>query len=171
MQALRIVETKDVSATELGSLYDEILAPSFRPAELESRAKVLDALTGDKSGPGGLLAVNPAGLIVGTIIGDWFGDCRVMLISYLAVRPGFRGCGVGKLLLAEAFASWRERFAPALILGEVEDPRCYREHDPRVSVTPMRDFDCTGHWGREYSQYRISNRHLAAFSRACTTCC
>lgn len=130
MQALRIVETKDVSAAELGSLYDEILARSFRPAELEPRAKVLDALTGGKSGPGGLLAVNPAGLIVGTIIGDWFGDCRVMLISYLAVRPEFRGCGVGKLLLAEAFASWRERFAPALILGEVEDPRYYREHDP-----------------------------------------
>jgi GNAT superfamily N-acetyltransferase len=129
-EVLRIVETKDVSVTELGSLYDEILARSFRSAELESRAKVLDALAGETSVPGGLLAVNPAGLIVGTIIGDWFGDCRVMLISYLAVRPEFRGCGVGKLLLAEAFALWRARFAPALILGEVEDPRYYREHDP-----------------------------------------
>lgn len=130
MGALRIVETKDVSVTELELLYDEILARSFRPAELESRAKVLKALAGDKSVPGGLLAVNPAGLIVGTIIGDWFGDCRVMLIAYLAVRPEFRGCGVGKLLLAEAFALWHKRFAPVLILGEVEDPRYYREHDP-----------------------------------------
>ncbi len=130
MEALRIVETKDVSVIELESLYDEILARSFRPAELESRAKVLKALAGDKSVPGGLLAVNPTGLIVGAIIGDWFGDCRVMLISYLAVRAEFRGCGIGKLLLAEAFALWRERFVPALILGEVEDPRYYREHDP-----------------------------------------
>jgi GNAT superfamily N-acetyltransferase len=130
VEALRIVETKDVSVTDMGAVYDEILARSFRPAELESRAKVLKALTGDNPVPGGLLAVNEAGLIVGAIIGDWFSDCRVMLISYLAVRPEFRGCGIGKLLLAEAFALWRKRFAPALILGEVEDPRYYREHDP-----------------------------------------
>lgn len=130
MEALRIVETQDVSVSELEYLYDEILARSFRPAELESRAKVLNALSGEKSVPGGLLAVDSAGSIVGTILGDWFGDCRVMLIAYLAVRPEVRGCGVGKLLLAEAFALWRKRFAPVLILGEVEDPRHYRERDP-----------------------------------------
>lgn len=130
MEALRIVETQDASVTDLESLYDEILVPSFRPAELESRAKVLKVLAAENSVPGGLLAVDPAGSIVGTILGDWFGDCRVMLIAYLAVRPEFRGCGVGKLLLAEAFALWRKRFAPALILGEVEDPRHYRERDP-----------------------------------------
>jgi GNAT superfamily N-acetyltransferase len=129
-ETLRIVETKDVSVSELGSVYDEILAPSFRAAELESRATVLGALTADNSMPGGLLAVDPAGLIVGTIIGGWFAECRVMLISYLAVRPEYRGRGVGKLLLAEAFPLWRARFAPALILGEVEDPRYYRERDP-----------------------------------------
>jgi GNAT superfamily N-acetyltransferase len=129
MEPLRIVDIRDISVTEVESLYDEILARSFRPAELESRAKVLAALTADNLVPGGLVAVNPADLIVGTIIGDWFSDCQVMLISYLAVRPEFRGCGVGKLLLAEAFALWRKRFGPALILGEVEDPRYYREHD------------------------------------------
>jgi GNAT superfamily N-acetyltransferase len=130
MEALRIVDIRELSVTEVESLYDEILARSFRSAELESRATVLGALTADNPVPGGLVAVNPAGLIVGTIIGDWFVECRVMLISYLAVRPEFRGCGAGRLLLAEAFALWRARFAPALILAEVEDPRYYREHDP-----------------------------------------
>ena len=129
METLRIVDIAELSVTDVESLFDEILARSFRSAELESRATVLAALTADNPIPGGLVAMDPTGLIVGTIIGDWFGNCRVMLISYLAVRPEFRGCGVGKLLLAHAFALWRERFAPALILGEVEDPRYYREHD------------------------------------------
>lgn len=128
-QALRIVNIKDVSVAVLESMYDEILVPSFRAAELESRTTVLGALTRDPGIAGGMLAMDPAGPIIGAIIGEWFAECRVMLISYLAVRAECRGRGVGKRLLAEARALWRELFAPALVVLESEDPLYYREHD------------------------------------------
>lgn len=125
-----MIDAKQVSVTELEHVYDEILVRSFPSAELESRADLVEALADATSPTGGLLALNSAGLVIGTIIGDWYAESHVMLISYLAVRSECRGGGVGRRLLAEAFASWRAGFAPALILGEVENPRHSRPHDP-----------------------------------------
>jgi len=74
----------------------------------------------------GAIAFDEAGLIVGGIIGDWFAQCRIMLTSYLVVRPGFRGRGIGKRLLAQALPAWRSDFGAVLVVAEVEDPRFYQ---------------------------------------------
>jgi GNAT superfamily N-acetyltransferase len=131
MEAIRIVDINTFSATELASVYDEILVPSFRPAELEPRENLLEALRSDESPTGGLVAVDPAGAIFGTVIGEWFADCRVMLLSYLAVRPELRGRGTGGRLVSDAFNLWRAQFTPVLVVAEAEDPRHYTKPDAR----------------------------------------
>lgn len=74
----------------------------------------------------GAIAFDEENLIVGGIIGDWFADSRVMLTSYLAARPGFRGRGIGKHLLAEVLPAWVSHYGAVLVVAEVENPRFYQ---------------------------------------------
>jgi hypothetical protein len=60
---------------------------------------------------------------VGAALGEHYGSSNVVLLAYLAVRADCRGSGIGGALLGRALPAWRERFAPAAILAEVEDPR------------------------------------------------
>ncbi len=125
-EALRIIDSTDVAPAELEIFYDEILAPSFDFAELVERSELLGALADRTSVTRGAIAFDEAGLIVGGIIGDWFAQCRVMLTSYLAARPGFRGRGIGKRLMAEVLPAWTSHFGAVLVVAEVEDPRFYQ---------------------------------------------
>jgi GNAT superfamily N-acetyltransferase len=129
-ETLRIVDSRSVPFAKLESLYDEILASSFPPAELVARDELLDDLVREESVSYGALALDPDGTVVGGMIGEWFPDCQVMLASYLAVRREFRGHGLGQRLIKEVLAQWSSRFAPLLVVGEVEDPRYYHESDP-----------------------------------------
>ena len=124
-EALQIVDANDVARAELEIFYDEILAPSFDSAELVQRSELLGALADRTSVTRGAIAFDGAGLIVGGIIGDWFAQSRVILISYLAARPGFRGRGIGKRLMAEVLPAWISHFDAVLVVAEVEDPRFY----------------------------------------------
>jgi GNAT superfamily N-acetyltransferase len=124
--ALRIIDSTEVAPAQLEAFYDEILTPSFDSAELEDRTELLDALADPDSATRGAIAFDATGLIGGGIVGDWFADSSVMLISYLAARPGFRGHGVGKQLIREILPAWASRFGALLIVAEVEDPRFYQ---------------------------------------------
>jgi GNAT superfamily N-acetyltransferase len=124
-----LVDASAAPPATLESFYDEILALSFRPAELISRAGFLRSFVDKASVSQGTLAVDAAGLVVGGIIGEWFAECRVILGSYAAVRRGYRGQGLGTRLISDILRIWAARFQPALILGEVEDPRYYRADD------------------------------------------
>jgi predicted N-acetyltransferase YhbS len=128
--AVRIVDSRELSFAKLESLYDDILATSFAPPELVARNELLADLVREQSVSCGCLALDSDGTVVGGMIGEWFPDCRVMLISYLAVRSAFRGHGLGKRLIKEGLEQWSARFAPLLVVGEVEDPRYYRDSDP-----------------------------------------
>jgi hypothetical protein len=74
-----------------------------------------------------LIARAAEGTIVGGAVGDWFAGSQVMLFSYLAVRHGFRGSGIGTQLISAARSTWMEELAPLLIVGEVEDPRYHQD--------------------------------------------
>ncbi|MDM4719624.1 GNAT family N-acetyltransferase [Micromonospora sp. WMMA1363] len=105
----------------LNRTYAEILEPSFPADELDG----LDDLTGRVADGTAYLAVAVRGddEPVGTIVVDVFHDCDAPLLSYLAVRPGVRGGGIGAALLASRLPVWRERAGARAIIAEVEDPR------------------------------------------------
>jgi N-acetylglutamate synthase and related acetyltransferases len=75
------------------------------------------------------VALDDAGRVVGGAVCQWTPRLRVMLLAWLAVRPGARGGGVGGRLLDAALASWRTEYAPCLVLAEVEDPEHHRGSD------------------------------------------
>jgi predicted N-acetyltransferase YhbS len=116
----------EISGTEPGSesaveiLYHQILQPSFPDAELISLEE-LQATAADDCGSV-WLAENEDGTILGGAVAEWDESLRVLLLGYLAVRPGARGRGIGGPLYLTALDAWRQRFKPCLVLAELEDP-------------------------------------------------
>jgi GNAT superfamily N-acetyltransferase len=100
------------------SLYREVLAPSFPPAELVTEASfVADHAAGRLLS----LGVVEDERVVGGVVGSWYAGPRVLLVLYLALAPGHRGGGVGGRLVATALDRWRA-LGPVLVLGEIEHP-------------------------------------------------
>jgi hypothetical protein len=50
----------------------------------------------------------------------------VLLLSYLAVRPGIRGGGIGAALLRQLLPGWRDRSGSEMVVAEIEDPRAHQ---------------------------------------------
>jgi len=125
---MRIAEL-DAEGPRIDRLYEEILQPSFPPDELCTLESV-QFLAG--SGRGLVWAAfADDDTILGAAVGDWDPDTRVMLLSWLAVRPGHRGGGIGGPLLDRAMAEWRTRHDPCLILAEVEDPAIHEASEDK----------------------------------------
>ncbi|BCJ37443.1 hypothetical protein Athai_49460 [Actinocatenispora thailandica] len=106
------------------AVYTDILQPSFPPAELVSLAGLRDAITAGRATL--TVALDATGLPWGAAVGEWYEPARVVLLGYLAARPGSRGRGVGGQLLEEATRTWSERYRPCLVLAEVERPDRHR---------------------------------------------
>lgn len=124
---LGIVDAGDAPDGMLDEFYDVVLAPSFPDSELMARDELVASL-GDPAGATcAAFAVAQDGGVVGGAVGQWFPGCRVMLTAYLATHPGRRGGGIGRRVLRAVIEDWRHRFGPLLVLGEVEDPRHYRD--------------------------------------------
>lgn len=125
---VRIAEV-DGDGAVLGPIYDGLLSRAFHPDELASlesmRAAVLagrcviSAVLDDDAGP------------VAVAVGEWDGDSRVLLLSYLAVRPDHRSRGMGGLLMNEVRGSWQDRFHPEVTLAEIEHPLAHRASPDR----------------------------------------
>src|ERR1700757_1525039 len=103
--------------------YQHVLVPSFPADELVSLGEVQEIAAGEDGSI--WLAEDADGTIVGGAIAEWDDSVRVLLLGYLAVRPGIRGGGIGGPLYLTALESWRQRFKPCLILAEVEDPEVH----------------------------------------------
>ena len=130
---MRIVEL-DAEGPQIDRLYTEILQPAFPPDELCTVDSV-QALAG--AGRGLVwAALDDAGQLAGVAVGEWDPGTSVMLLSWLAVRPGLRGGGIGGPLLDAAMADWRRRYDPCLILAEVEDPE--RHHGSEDTGDPVK---------------------------------
>lgn len=111
----------ELSADVVEEIYRGILAPSFAPDELDPLPTLLRGLA-EGGAARGLCAFDgetPAGCIVGYS----YPRARVLLIGYLAVRPGLRGGGIGHALMDAAERRWYGQPDAALVLAEVEDPR------------------------------------------------
>ncbi|MGC4855559.1 GNAT family N-acetyltransferase [Micromonospora sp. DT4] len=101
----------------LRRVHTEILAPSFPPHQLED-VEALGRSTTTFVG-----VAMDGGSPVGAVVAEPFD--RVLLLSYLAVRPGIRGGGIGSALLSQLLPSWRSHSNADAILAEVEDPRMH----------------------------------------------
>ena len=123
------------SAAELSEFYDLVLVPSFPASELVGLPEFLSAAKSNYIHV--IAAYNDDGVIAGAV-GATPTQERVMMLLYLALRPGLRGSGVGGKLLTHAIATWRGLFNPTFILSGVEHPTYHQaseEHgDPAARL-------------------------------------
>lgn len=112
----------------LDSVYDDLLVPSFTSHELMGRAELRSGL---ESGLLWISAVVVDGRVDGAAVGEWSPKSRVLLLSYIAVRPGVRSSGIGGLLMEEIRTGWQERVHPLLTLAEVEHPAAHPADEQR----------------------------------------
>jgi hypothetical protein len=59
---------------------------------------------------------------IAAAVGEWSPTTEIVLLAYLAVRPGVRSTGLGGELLSNVTALWRTRWKPVAILAEIEHP-------------------------------------------------
>ncbi|MES4904504.1 MULTISPECIES: GNAT family N-acetyltransferase [unclassified Streptomyces] len=102
--------------------YDNVLLPSFTRDELIPREELEEALTPMQGMEASiLLALDGSQNVVGGVAAEWYRRSRVLLVSYLAVRPSCRGSGIGSRL-GKVVPEWVRERSPLLTVGEVEPP-------------------------------------------------
>lgn len=111
-----IRETRDPEL--LATVYREVLRPSFPRDELGDEAPFVASLA---AGNGAALVAFDGDVPVAAAIAETF-DAPVVLLAYLAARPGVRGLGLGGQLYRAAVDTWAERWRPCLVLAEIEPP-------------------------------------------------
>jgi hypothetical protein len=109
------------SGPVIEAFYHQVLQPSFA-ADVLIGLDELQEIADRFSGSVWLAQDEADGTILGGAVWEWDESVRVVLLSYIAVRPGIRGGGIGGPLYLEALDSWRRRFRPCLVLAEIEDP-------------------------------------------------
>lgn len=118
--------------------YRDVLVPSFPPEELVEPAALRPT-----AGAFGTVVLRDGEPVAGAF-GDMFPDSGVLLLSYLAVRPGLRAGGLGRTLLAAELDRWRERAPESLILAEVENPRVHSAGPHGDPLARLRFYDRLG---------------------------
>jgi GNAT superfamily N-acetyltransferase len=116
-------------------VYRDILQPSFDASELEALDVLLDGLSGGISRECWGLCAMDGDTPVGCILGYPYPVSRVLLIGYMAIRPGLRSRGLGRTLLEEARRRWFGTAGLTLVLAEIEDPRY---HPAAGGIDPAR---------------------------------
>jgi GNAT superfamily N-acetyltransferase len=122
--------------------YAEILVPSLPAGELED----VDGLAGhvEAGSTYAALALHDD-VPIGMVVADPFDQVQVLLLSYLAVRPGIRGGGVGAALLRHFLPQWRDRSESQIVLAEIEDPRAHRATDAGDPEARVRFYQRQGY--------------------------
>ncbi|MFI7277086.1 GNAT family N-acetyltransferase [Streptomyces sp. NPDC049879] len=105
---------------EFDRIYAEILRPSFDDDELAPPEELAAELAAGRLSV--LWCAGAAGEPLAAAVGTFEPGHRIMLLTWLAVRPGRRGGGLGGPLLDAAVAAWRAAFEPCMVLAEVADP-------------------------------------------------
>ena len=133
---------EDFDQDLLERFHRDVLEVSFSPDETVA----LDALAATIQGGAALVtvALGDDAEILGGIVGDWFDEQRVLLISYLAVRPELRGQSIGTDLRGRAATTWPSQKQAHLVVGEVHDPRVWDGVGGDQSVARLRLFERFG---------------------------
>jgi GNAT superfamily N-acetyltransferase len=101
-------------------VFTGLLAPAFPPDELGTEEQLREAVKGGVCQV--VAAVDDAGTPVGAAVAEWSPATRILLLAYLAVRPGQRAHGVGGALLEHGLTRWLAEYDPLAFLAEVEHP-------------------------------------------------
>jgi GNAT superfamily N-acetyltransferase len=115
---LELVPVADLDDELLRRCYEQLLQPAFPASELVSLGELRDARS---SGSTDGLVLLREGEPAGVVLTEDYLDGRVLLLCYLVVAEDLRSSGSGRRLLEEAL---RTRRPGALVLAEVDDPRC-----------------------------------------------
>jgi len=114
------------TAEELAAVHAQILAPSFPAYELMTVERLMTEVD---AGSTEVRVVRDAdGSLAGTAIATWYEEASVLLIDYLALRPGQRGGGLGGALLSSSIEAWALEHDPCIIIAEVEHPDHHDAH-------------------------------------------
>lgn len=111
------------AAELLRELHDEVLRPSFRPEEYISPTVI------DPSHELAVIACGEDGRVLGGALGERYPASGVLLLAYLAVRPGLRAQGVGGAIMTALREQWLDRDSLAVL--ELDDPRYHEPHPVR----------------------------------------
>ncbi|MFC9336009.1 hypothetical protein [Arthrobacter sp. NPDC057009] len=99
------------------------MVPAFRAEELIELDEMLDCYGGTEPEPSAVLVVQDEPQAV--VLGEWYREHSVLLMTYLVVTAALRGTGLGSLLLESAMTRWVSGSPGALVLAEVDDPRSW----------------------------------------------
>jgi GNAT superfamily N-acetyltransferase len=132
----------DFDADLLARMHREVLVPSFSEDELDDVETMTRGLRGE--GPARTLAcvALEAGEVVGGVVGEVYEAEEVLLLAYLAARPGERGRGVGSALLRHVAPRWYP--GVRLAVGEVHDPRRWSNVPDEDPVSRLRFYERVG---------------------------
>jgi len=132
----------DFDADLLSRMHREVLVPSFSEDELDDVETMTRGLRGE--GPVRTLAsvALEGDEVVGGVVGEVYEAEEVLLLAYLAARPGGRGRGVGSALLEHVAPRWYPRVR--LAVGEVHDPRRWSNVPDEDPVSRLRFYERVG---------------------------
>jgi len=132
----------DFDADLLARMHREVLVPSFSEDELDDVETMTRGLRGE--GPARTLAsvALEEGEVVGGVVGEVYEAEEVLLLAYLAARPGGRGRGVGSALLEHVAPRWYT--GVRLAVGEVHDPRRWSNVPDEDPVSRLRFYERVG---------------------------
>lgn len=104
--------------------YAAILLPSFPADELIAQSTLRDGLASGRYRC--VVTVDAGSQPAGIAVVEDFPDADVLLLLYLAVRPGSRGAGHGSALLVRVRDEWLPRSGRYALLAEIEHPAAHR---------------------------------------------
>jgi GNAT superfamily N-acetyltransferase len=135
---IRLFDADSPRAAELlRELHDEVLRPSFPPEEY------VPATVIDPSQELAVIACSEDGRVLGGALGERYPASGVLLLGYLAVRPGLRGQGVGSAVMTALRERWLD--GDGLALLELDDPRYHEPHPDRGDpVARLRFYGASG---------------------------
>ena len=137
------VRLQDLPRDVARNMYYSILEPAFRPEELMTFDEIESAYAQRGNDPSCVILRH--GEPVAVMLGEWYANRRVLLLSYLAVAAEARGQRIGTRLIKSVLPRWHAGIPGVLVVAEVDDPRSWPGEDGGLSAeATLRFYDRHG---------------------------